>query len=581
MALSAKNKENLLQLQLVASYGLAVEKPKPKSLTVEEVFDDKFIYNIDGQLYEAGYEIDEDGNAVLGEGKKVTATKIFKSLESLREIYGEIIQEAGKRNAVKDASRIQTILKMCQELLDREEVEEPEVKEALKNAKSELKWCKTQESVKVVDGGMFPLSAFAYAPDANDPDTWQLLLHEGDAVSRAKLKEASAALSPGGNKGHKASIPDKHLAEVKRRIRNEYRALGVDDSEIPRWVKENEIRQYIDSFVPLTEAKIDKGRATVIVIKPGFNATSERYYPIEMLKRDYKVFEGQKMYADHPTDEEDAARPERSIKDWVATLKNVTVDEAGVVSGTAEIIETWMMTKLASLRDKAMLSEMGVSINAIGSATEDTIDGKKTMVIEKLVGARSVDFVTEPGAGGIVTMYESDRGRDVDLIELSGLREKRPDLVKAIEAEVKSELRQEVKKAMENETMIKEKDEQIIALTAERDALKEAAEKAAKDKAIAEAQATIKEAVDKAELPDVAKTDILERFKSAETADGIQEAIKKMTDLIGQLTESGKVTGIGDTKPSSEADVKAFRESLKRTFPEWTDAQLDVAVAGR
>ncbi|GAH40724.1 unnamed protein product, partial [marine sediment metagenome] len=76
------------------------------------------------------------------------------------------------------------------------------------------------------------------------------------------------------------------------------------------------------NFTPLTEAKFDKGRATVIVIKAGFNATEDRYYPAEMLKRDYKVFEGQKMYADHPTEQEDKDLPERSIKNtsWVAVI---------------------------------------------------------------------------------------------------------------------------------------------------------------------------------------------------------------------------------------------------------------------
>jgi len=386
-------------------------------------------------MYEATYEIGADGKVVIGDGKKVTATKVFKSMESLRTVYGEIIQEAGKRNAVKDSSRIKTILALCNELLENEDPEEDAAKEALKKAKAELKWAKEQPAVQVVEGVEYTNAAFAFTPDMDKPEDWQLLLYDGEAVSAAKLKEASAALSPGGFAGHKATIPDTHLEAVKRRIRTEYRGLGVDDADIPRWVKETESRENLDSFVSLAEAKIDKGRATVIVIKPGFNVSEDRYYPKEMLKRDYKVFEGQKMYADHPTDDEDAARPERSIKDWVATLKDVTVDESGVVSGVAEIIEPWMMQKLASLRDKTMLSEMGVSINAIGSASKGTIDGKDTLVIEKLVGARSVDFVTEPGAGGIVTMYESDRGRDVDLIELSGLKEKRPDLVKAIEAE--------------------------------------------------------------------------------------------------------------------------------------------------
>ncbi|GAH16102.1 unnamed protein product, partial [marine sediment metagenome] len=44
--------------------------------------------------------------------------------------------------------------------------------------------------------------------------------------------------------------------------------------------------------MPLTEATFDKGRATVIIIKAGFNTDKSRYYPADMLKRDYRVFEG-------------------------------------------------------------------------------------------------------------------------------------------------------------------------------------------------------------------------------------------------------------------------------------------------
>jgi len=287
-----------------------------------------------------------------------------------------------------------------------------------------------------------------------------------------------------------------------------------------------------------------------------------------------------KMYADHPTEEEDKNRPERSIRDWVATLSEVKCDDNGVVTGIAEVIEPWLMQKLASLRDKDMLSEMGISINAVGSASKGTIDGKETLVIEKLVAARSVDFVTEPGAGGVVTFYESDRN-DIDLIELSTLKEKRPDLVKAIEASVRAEITKEVKKHMESEERITELEGQITTLTTERDDLKIKMEEAVKEKAKAEAQAVIKEAVDKAELPDAAKERLTERFRDAESADGIEEAIKSEVDYIAKLSESGKVKGLGGSKPNPEKDREALKESFKKLNPGWTDAQVETAVTGR
>ena len=503
--------------------------------------------------------------------------------DELQSKYSEIIQEVGKRNANLDAARIKKIVTLCQELLASEEPDEEKTKEALKEADKALAWLKEQAVMKTEDGVKYPATAFAYVPDAEKPSTWKLRLWQDLTlkVTRAQLGRAAAALSPGGFRGQKVQIPSADLPAVKRKIRAEYSKLDVDPDEVPKWVKEVETRELVLSYIPLTEAKFDKGRATVIVIKAGFNDTEDRYYPEEVLKRDYKIFEGQKMYADHPTEEEEEARPERSIKDWVATLTNVACDESGTVTGIAEIIEPWLLTKLASLRDKGMLSEMGISINAVGSASKATIDGKETLVIEKLVAARSVDFVTEPGAGGVVTFYEADRHRDVDLVELSALKERRPDLIKAIEAEARAEIQKEVKHRMDNEERIKELEGQIETLTTERDNLKTQAQEAEKAKVKAEAQATIKEAVDKAELPDAAKERLLERFKDAETADGIEEAITAEVDYIAKLAEAGKVKGLGPAGPASKEEKEALRESFKKLHPDYTDAQLDTAVEGR
>jgi len=520
----------------------------------------------------------------IGERRTKEAIMDSKLIESLQAKHAEIVQEAGKRNARIDSTRLKKIMAICQELLSSEdEVDDSKIKKAVKEADSALSWLKEQAVMKTEEGEKFPATAYAYVPDKEQSTTWKLRLWE-DAekkVTKSQLSRAAASLSPGGYKGQKVVIPVAESPTVKRMIRTEYRKLGVETEEIPRWVREAESRELLRSYVPLTEAKFDKGRATVVVIKAGFNATEDRYYPVEVLKRDYGIFEGMKMYADHPTEEEDKARPERSIRDWVATLSEVTCDENGIVTGIAEILEPWLMTKLASLREKDMLSEMGVSINAVGSASKGTIEGKETLVIEKLVACRSVDFVTEPGAGGIVTLYESDRSYDIDLVELSTLKDKRPDLVKAIESALRAEIIKEAKMSKELEEQIQEKDDRITTLTKERDDLKETAEKAQKAEAKAKAQADIKEAVDKAELPQAAKDRLIEVFKEAESAEGIEEAIKSEVDYIAKLSESGKVKNLGHSESDSKKDREALKESAKRMNPEYTDKQIETFVAGR
>ncbi len=576
-SLSMENRRAVLDAALSTHFKLG----KNEYVWIEDMTEIEVFYNRDRQSFKAPYTIADNGAVTIGSPVKVTRQITYKAIEALQSIYSEIIQEAGKRNAALDAARVKKIVELCQELLSEEEPEEKKTKEALKEATSVLKWVKEQVAMKTEDDEKYPAEAFAYVPDKNKPDEWKLRLWEQSAPTRAQLNKAAAYLSPGGLRGIKAEIPARNLSEVKRTIRSEYRKLNVAEEEIPRWVREVETRERILNYSPLTEATFDKGRATVVVIKAGFNSTEDRYYPAEMLKRDYGIFEGMKMYADHPTDEEDKARPERSIRDWVATLTEVTCDESGTVTGVAEIVELWLMQKLASLREKGMLSEMGISINAVGSASKATVDGKETLVIEKLVACRSVDFVTEPGAGGVVTLYESDRNHDVDLVELTALKERRPDLVKAIEADVRAKIQGEVKQKMELEEQITELEGQITTLTTERDDLKTKMAEAVKEKAKAEAQALIKEAVDKAELPEAAKERLIERFKDAESAEGITEAIKSEVDYIAKLAEAGKVKGLGPSGPVTEDEKKALRESFKKLHPEWTDAQLETAVTGR
>ena len=519
-----------------------------------------------------------DGERFEPDGQHLKCAKCGTLVESkLQPLYSEIIQEVGRRNAAADSIRVKKIVELCQELLSSE-ADEVKTSEAVKEAESVLTWLKEQAVVKVEDGIQYPAEAFAYAPD--DVTEWKLRLWEGLKVSKSQLGYAAASLSPGGLRGKRVEISESALPAVKRNIRAGYRSLGVPDDEIPKWVKETESRTLLTGYVPLTEAKLNKGTANITVIKAGFNASKDRFYPLDTLIRDHKVFEGLKMYADHPSNFDESNRPERSIRDWVGTLKNVRMEKNNVV-GEAIIVEPWMQEKLATLRDKGMLGEMGVSINAVGSATTATIDGNKTNYIEKIARGRSVDFVTEAGAGGLVEIYEAERDIDVDFITLTTLQERRPELVKEIETAVKNTFILEVKRKMELETQVKELQESNAVLTAERDELKASKETAEKAKLIAETKAAIDEAVGKAELPAPAKTRILERFKDAVNSDGLAEAIKAETDYIAAITEAGKVKGMGGGKPDPEANQKSMRESWKRMHPEYTDAQLDVVMRGR
>lgn len=149
------------------------------------------------------------------------------------------------------------------------------------------------------------------------------------------------------------------------------------------------------------------GSALIKVITPGWGTSG--YYPAAVIQRDGpKVFtEGTKMYADHPTAAEEAARPERSVKDLAAVF---TADASWQDSGPdgpglyapIRVFEAWQ----DPIND--MADEIGVSIRADGTAKMGSAEGRKGPIVESITRRKSVDFVTDAGRGGkILSLREA------------------------------------------------------------------------------------------------------------------------------------------------------------------------------
>jgi hypothetical protein len=164
------------------------------------------------------------------------------------------------------------------------------------------------------------------------------------------------------------------------------------------------------------------GNLTLTVIKPGWSKNN-RYYSPELLKKSVGIFEGCKMFADHATDKQAAERPEGSMKDWVATINHVQAESDGTLKATASVHDEGFKTTLSNLKRAGNLSQMGVSIRAFGEAKDGEAEGRKGKIIESLLGARSVDFVTFAAAGGRVeSMSESVNNIDGESFDLRELQ---------------------------------------------------------------------------------------------------------------------------------------------------------------
>jgi len=560
--MSANDKRELLQAAVTDSLAVGgMNGP-----WVRDVYDDELVYEVGGKTYRMSYVIDRKGKAVFGEAERVVPQTVYTPVQEAVEVkINELTEAASRREEKYNADAVADKLL---DLLGVEGLTEEAAAPVIKEADAVIGRLSEAAPAKTEDGVSFPKAAYAYTPDPESPSAWKLRLWEDPdkKVTRAQLGRAAAALSPGGFRGQKVSIPSEDLPAVKRKIRAEYRKLDVEDEEIPRWVKEAETRELLADYTPLTEAKIEKGEANIIVIKPGFNIGKTRYYPESTLKRDYGIFEGAKMYADHPSAAEEKNRPERSIRDWVGTLTNVSAQEDGTVVGKAAIVEPWMQEKLAVLRDKSMLDQIGVSINAVGSASTATIEGSKTKVVERFIRARSVDFVTEAGAGGGVALYEAVSDIDIDLVDVDGFKSRRPDIVTLIETEARAQIQAEVKAKMEAEERIKELESQVETEKTRADTAEQKLTEAEKAQAKAAAQSAIKEAVGKAELPEAAKNRILDDHKDDESAEGIEEVVKAEIAYVATLTEAGKIKHLG---PAGDPDPKV-KEKLEEAFKELT-----------
>lgn len=166
-------------------------------------------------------------------------------------------------------------------------------------------------------------------------------------------------------------------------------------------------------LVALHEAAVrEDGTGAIKIIQPGWGASG--YYSEEVLTRDGpQVFTaGTKMFWDHPTLSEEWERPERSLRDMAGELTGDAVFNASGADGPGLYAPMKVFEHFAPTVNElsTQASGLGVSIRAYGKASVGEAEGQTGQIIDALVGAESVDFVTFPGAGGaVLSLFEAAR----------------------------------------------------------------------------------------------------------------------------------------------------------------------------
>lgn len=187
-------------------------------------------------------------------------------------------------------------------------------------------------------------------------------------------------------------------------------ALRALEGRRPALVQEA-AQELAGEIVPLVEKAVGKnGTVPVKMIAPGWGSSG--YYSADLLKRDgAKAFPaGTQMFWNHATPTEEAERPEGNLSNLAAVLTATpTFDENGA-AGPGLYSEARVFAPYADALDQ-LAPHIGVSIRGQGIVKAGEAEGRKGLIVEKLLPGRSVDFVTQPGAGGqVLSLFEAARG---------------------------------------------------------------------------------------------------------------------------------------------------------------------------
>lgn len=343
--------------------------------------------------------------------------------------------------------------------------------------------------------------------------------------------------------------------------------------------------------ITLEEAAVnDAGKARIKLIAPGWGSSG--YYPADVLRRDGpSVFKsGTKMFWDHPTAAEEAARPEGSLANLAAVLTEDARYDNDPVYGPGLYAAAEVR---GGFRDAVneLAPHIGTSIRALGRARVGEVEGRRGPIVESITAAKSVDFVTTAGAGGrVLSLFEAARAGRV----LS-------------EAGIAPATNQE---GIEGMPLTKEDLDQIGALVESRvnaalgpirqqaDALRDAADMREAGALVAgylrqyrELPAIVRDRI----APELAAS--FERNDAGKiNAEKLRESVAARVALeYRTLAEAGApgfarlVEGFGDTRPSGgngtggAGDDDGFEAELATVFGEWglSESAAKIAATGR
>lgn len=392
-------------------------------------------------------------------------------------------------------------------------------------------------------------------PNVSDPNANPTVHH--DHFTKMSDEEQIAHLKGTHGKGvNRATMTRPGRIDV-----HEQAHASEAPAEPPERPTEAQGSIFAGDLVPLIEKALARDGTTEIkVIRPGWGSSG--YYSADVLERDGpKAFpSGTKMFWDHPTQQEERDRPERSLKDLAAEF----VEDAKWVGNHPKGPGLYTRAKVFEHFRPAvneLAQHIGVSIRALGKAKVGEAEGKKGPLVEELRTGQSVDFVTVAGAGGkILQQFAEAAGRTITETEDDALSEAQLKEAQAKLTEAQTELARYREAAVLRETadsvrsLIDEHARSLPDITRER---------------------LHKQLIVSPPLTEAGALDTDKLTKA------VREAINAETEYLSKVVGTGRVRGFGGA--SSEADAKKYDEQMTEAFRSFglSDSVAKQAATGR
>lgn len=318
------------------------------------------------------------------------------------------------------------------------------------------------------------------------------------------------------------------------------------------------LREAAEAQGVFVEAQDEKGlRWLIRVIRSGISG-NKNFYGDSVLREAAPLFEGARVFV--KSDDEHLAGKGKNFRNLIGRLTAPKFIEGrspdtGELRAVLELLESAgeIPAKMREAWSRNMAKDLfGFSIDATGSAK--TRDGIR--VAQKFTKVHSVDLIIEPGAGGeLINLIEAQSPQEGAMKEL--LQRMIEAIKKANQGNLPEGLDVENEEKLEaayREAIGKDAQAAATAAAAASAATVDGTEREPKpvtqdDLRMVEARAHLRVAVTESKLPDLAKERVRKQFEGRVrfTEADVDQAIKDEREYLSKFTESGRVSGLGDS----------------------------------